>query len=70
MIFSEPAELDPAIYGLNNGSEQYKVEGIVDMGKENATLSEIVERLEEAYCGPITAEFRHLIVSISPFAFS
>ncbi len=54
------AELDPATYGFGDGDLDTPV--FIDnvLGRETATLREIVHILRQTYCGPIGVEFMHI----------
>ncbi|NCT40456.1 MAG: 2-oxoglutarate dehydrogenase E1 component [Alphaproteobacteria bacterium] len=54
------SELDPAHYGFSKSdyNRPIFINGV--LGKEYATLSEIIEILKETYCGTIGVEFLHL----------
>ncbi|XP_071504973.1 2-oxoadipate dehydrogenase complex component E1-like [Diadema antillarum] len=57
-------ELDPSLYGFSaNGGETYNVTGILNIGKETATLQEILDHLEKTYCGTLAVEYSHLLTS-------
>ena len=57
-------ELSPSFYGLTaDDGVSHKLHGILHTGQEQATTAQIVQMLEQMYCGPITAEFQHLPVS-------
>ena len=50
-------------YGLSESSnELFPTHGIVHMNQEQASLTEIISHLEQAYCGPMSVEFCHLEV--------
>ena len=53
-------ELDPATYGFGPGDMDRPI--FIDhvLGRETATLREIVAILRETYCGPIGVEFMHI----------
>lgn len=58
------AELDPSLYGLSlDSSETYNVTGIVNIGKETATLQEILAHLDKTYCGNMAVEFSYLMTN-------
>ena len=61
-LCSEVEELQPSLYGLSHDDSPYDVTGILHMEKSQATLADVIDRLEKAYCGPLTAEFNHLTV--------
>ena len=54
------SELDPGHYGFENSDygRQIYIGGV--LGMEYATLNEIVEALQETYCGSLGVEFMHL----------
>ncbi|MDB5400659.1 MAG: 2-oxoglutarate dehydrogenase component, partial [Rhodopila sp.] len=54
------AELDPASYGFTDADLDKPI--FIDnvLGRETATLREIVQILRETYCGPIGVEFMHI----------
>ncbi|XP_013414055.1 probable 2-oxoglutarate dehydrogenase E1 component DHKTD1, mitochondrial, partial [Lingula anatina] len=57
----ECAELDPVYYGL--GEAQYTAHnlyGILHSGSESATTEEVLQFLEQTYCGNSAVEFEHL----------
>ncbi|XP_041469251.1 probable 2-oxoglutarate dehydrogenase E1 component DHKTD1, mitochondrial [Lytechinus variegatus] len=57
-------ELDPHLYGLSpHNSELYNLTGIVNIGKKEGTIQEVIEHLQKAYCGSIAVEFAHLLTS-------
>ncbi|XP_074656745.1 2-oxoadipate dehydrogenase complex component E1-like isoform X2 [Tubulanus polymorphus] len=60
---SQPApELKPELYGLSVQSPaSFNVKGILHSELTNATCAELVNELENIYCGVIGAEFQHLI---------
>jgi 2-oxoglutarate dehydrogenase E1 component len=53
-------ELDPRTYGFSEADYDRPI--FIDrvVGKETATLREIITILRETYCGPIGAEFMHI----------
>ena len=54
------AELDPASYGFSAADMDAPI--FIDnvLGRETATLREIVQILRQTYCGPIGVEFMHI----------
>ena len=54
------AELDPRSYGFTDSDLDKPI--FIDnvLGRETATLREIVTILRETYCGPIGVEFMHI----------
>lgn len=54
------AELDPAHYGFESGdyAREIFIDGV--LGRQTATLNEIIKILKETYCGKIGVEFMHL----------
>ena len=54
------AELDPRSYGFTDNDLDKPI--FIDnvLGRETATLREIVTILRETYCGPIGVEFMHI----------
>lgn len=53
--FFRVPELAPEMYGLDN-------ETVVKTDNKEVKVFDLVEHLKRLYCGPITAEFMHLIV--------
>lgn len=53
-------ELDPATYGFssNDFDREIFIDGV--LGRETATLREIIKLLHRTYCGPIGVEFMHI----------
>ncbi len=53
-------ELDPSNYGFGDGDWERPI--FIDnvLGLETATLTEIIERLRQTYCGTIGVEFMHV----------
>ena len=53
-------ELDPATYGftVHDYDRELFIDGI--LGRETATLREVLDILKETYCGKIGAEFMHI----------
>jgi 2-oxoglutarate dehydrogenase E1 component len=53
-------ELDPATYGFTDADLDKPI--FIDnvLGRESATLREIVQILRDTYCGPIGVEFMHI----------
>jgi 2-oxoglutarate dehydrogenase E1 component len=54
------AELDPATYGFTDADLDKPI--FIDnvLGRETATLREIMQILRQTYCGPIGVEFMHI----------
>ena len=54
------SELDPQSYGFtdNDLDRQIFIDNV--LGRETATLREIVAILRDTYCGPIGVEFMHI----------
>jgi 2-oxoglutarate dehydrogenase E1 component len=54
------AELDPATYGFSEADMDRPI--FIDgmLGRETATMREILEILRASYCGPIGVEFMHI----------
>jgi 2-oxoglutarate dehydrogenase E1 component len=54
------AELDPATYGFSDSDLDKPI--FIDnvLGRETATLREIMQILRQTYCGPIGVEFMHI----------
>jgi 2-oxoglutarate dehydrogenase E1 component len=54
------AELDPASYGFTDADLDKPI--FIDnvLGRETATLRQIVQILRQSYCGPIGVEFMHI----------
>ena len=57
---SPHAELDPASYGFGPGDRDRKIfiDGV--LGRESATINEILDIVRASYCGPIGVEFMHI----------
>ena len=53
-------ELDPATYGFTNKDYDRPIFINYVLGKETATLSEIMDALKKTYCGTIGVEFMHI----------
>jgi 2-oxoglutarate dehydrogenase E1 component len=53
-------ELDPAAYGFGPGDldRPIFIDGV--LGRENATVREIIQIVRASYCGPIGVEFMHI----------
>jgi len=54
------AELDPATYGFTEADWDKPIFIDFVLGRETATLREIMQILRETYCGPIGVEFMHI----------
>ncbi|KAG1667324.1 putative 2-oxoglutarate dehydrogenase E1 component DHKTD1, mitochondrial [Nymphon striatum] len=52
--------LQPEKYGLNN-AEKFNLKGLMNIGKDEATLDEIVHKLQTIYCGPISFEYTYVM---------
>ena len=54
------AELDPKTYGFTDADMDKPI--FIDnvLGRETATLREILQILQQTYCGPIGVEFMHI----------
>jgi len=54
------AELDPASYGFGPGDRDRPIfiDGV--LGRESASINEILEIVRASYCGPIGVEFMHI----------
>ena len=54
------AELDPASYGFgpNDRDRKIFIDGV--LGRESATINEILAIVRASYCGPIGVEFMHI----------
>lgn len=65
MIGRTPEVLNPDLYGLNDPDRVHDIHDILHTGQKSATLKDLVQILEDTYCGPLTAEFLHL--PVSPF---
>jgi 2-oxoglutarate dehydrogenase E1 component len=54
------AELDPAAYGFGPGDRDRPIfiDGV--LGRESATINEIIQIVRASYCGPIGVEFMHI----------
>ena len=57
-------ELDAGYHGLTDFAEEHNVKGILHTGEHYATLGDIITSLNNMYCGPLSAEFAHLLVSV------
>ena len=53
-------ELDPASYGFSDADYDRPIFIDYVLGRETATIREIVAILRESYCGPIGVEFMHI----------
>ncbi len=53
-------ELDPATYGFTEADMDRPIFIDMVLGRETATLREIVATLRATYCGPVGAEFMHI----------
>ncbi len=53
-------ELDPATYGFGPGDMDRSIFIDMVLGRESATMREIVEIVRASYCGPIGVEFMHI----------
>src|SRR4030067_1978047 len=53
-------ELDPAHYGLTEADMSREFETGSLFGVERATLADILQRLNNAYCGHVGAEYMHI----------
>ena len=53
-------ELDPASYGFGEADWDRPIFINKSLGRETATLREIVEILRSTYCGPVGVEFMHI----------
>lgn len=51
-------ELDAAFYGLSGST--HELSGILQNGKEEATIEEVLDQLEKIYCGSLGVEFMHI----------
>jgi len=56
------AQLSIDNYGFSEKdlASSFKVKGIVNLGKESATLSEILQHLEKTYCSKVGVQFTHV----------
>ena len=64
-IHSAPPELGLSLYGLSTeSSNQFNVEGIIGTNQTRLTTTELVNTLEEIYCGPIAVEYDHVQVHV------
>ena len=54
------SELDPAAYGFGAGDMDRPIfiDGV--LGRDTATVREIIEIVRASYCGPIGVEFMHI----------
>ena len=59
----ELPELDPARYGLSS-SDPVSPEGLVSAPAGVDTVGQLVEHLQTAYCGRLSAQFTHCAVRI------
>ena len=57
------AELDPTHYGFTDADNQRQIFINGVMGMQYATLEEILNALQQTYCGTIGVEFMHLVDS-------
>ena len=55
-----PPELDPSTYGLTAQDMDTPVKYEALFNGSQVTLGQILERLEELYCGPIAVEFQYI----------
>ena len=64
LMRSSSFELDQFQYGFDaySASEEFPVKGIVNIEGNSASFSQIEERIKQAYCGNIAAEFSYLDV--------
>jgi 2-oxoglutarate dehydrogenase E1 component len=53
-------ELDPAHYGLTDADMDREFETGSLFGVERTTLADILQRLNNAYCGPVGIEYMHI----------
>lgn len=54
-------ELDPKTYGFSDADDDRPIRlGKMALGIETATLRQILQKLEETYCGTIGVEFMHI----------
>ncbi len=59
-LHSRPVELDPGYYGFTEADLDCGVSTRTIRGSNVQTLRQIIERLEETYCGAIGAQFMHI----------
>ena len=59
-VMKPHAELDPASYGFGPGDWDRPIFIDKVLGRETATLREIMAILKASYCGPIGVEFMHI----------
>jgi 2-oxoglutarate dehydrogenase complex dehydrogenase (E1) component-like enzyme len=54
-------DINLSVYGLDKvpANQQIPLAGLLNIGKDTATLGEIVDHLKKAYCGKIATEFFH-----------
>jgi len=54
-------ELDPKTYGFSEADDDRPITlGKMALGLESATLRQIMQYLQETYCGPVGVEFMHI----------
>jgi 2-oxoglutarate dehydrogenase E1 component len=53
------SELDPRTYGFTDKNENHPIFINGELGYQEATLSQILAKLRETYCGSLTTEFMH-----------
>ncbi|CAL1533206.1 unnamed protein product [Lymnaea stagnalis] len=54
-------ELDLSLFGVEKmGNLELKTLGLLSGAREKISISDLVQRLEKLYCGPLAAEFQHL----------
>ena len=56
----EPAELDPAFYGLSAADMNHRVSSLTLSGADTRTVREIYETLRRTYCRSIGVQFMHI----------
>ncbi|XP_035669706.1 probable 2-oxoglutarate dehydrogenase E1 component DHKTD1, mitochondrial [Branchiostoma floridae] len=57
----EIQSLNPEVYGFSGQeSARLDLQGILHVGKESATITDVLKHLEDIYCGPLAVEFNQL----------
>ncbi|ELT94079.1 hypothetical protein CAPTEDRAFT_182291 [Capitella teleta] len=56
-----PLELDPSWYGLSaTDSSVHNLQGILSTGHNEANTAQVIDLLENTYCGAMATEFQHI----------